>query len=96
MFSIIADRFMRFSFFTRRMKYDERANYRFLYNEGISAEDIHPRLQAQFGEDTYSPRSVRRWRPRPRQRREDLHDEVRPGRPQVDFLDVRIMSLLGQ
>jgi hypothetical protein len=54
------------------------------------------RLEAQFGDATYSQRKVRRWCQCVRQERKDLHDEVRSGRPPIDFLVIRILALLDE
>jgi hypothetical protein len=61
---------------------------RFLFKEGVDANDIHTRLLAQFGDEFYSLRSVRRWRQYVRQGRELMRDEPRSGQPPVDFLDI--------
>jgi biotin operon repressor len=52
------------------------------------------RLLAQFGDEAYSLRSVRRWCQYVRQGRELIHDELRSGRPPVGFLDIQILSNL--
>jgi hypothetical protein len=64
--------------------------------ERVSPEDIHARLEAQFGDTTYSMRSVWRWCQSVRQGSEDLHDEVRSGRLLIDFLNIRILALLDE
>jgi hypothetical protein len=76
------------------MEYDQRVIIRFLFNEKVSADEIQRRLTAQFGEDSYSIRSVRRWCQYLRQGRKDLHDEQRPGRPPLDNIDAKILALL--
>jgi hypothetical protein len=48
----------------------------FLCKEGISPEDIHAYLEAQFGDAIYSERSPWQWPQYVRQGREDLRDEV--------------------
>jgi hypothetical protein len=63
---------------------------------GIAPEDIHACLEVQFGDATYSERSVRWWSQHVRQGREDLHDEVPSDRPLNDFLDIRILALLDE
>jgi hypothetical protein len=78
------------------MEYGQRVIIRFLCKERFSPEYIYAHLEAQFGDTTYSEyseRSVRRWGQYVRQGREDLHDEVRSGRPPIDFLDIRILAL---
>jgi hypothetical protein len=78
------------------MEYDQRGIILFLCKEGISPQEIHRHLEAQFGDATYSERSVRRWCQYGPQGRENLHDEVRSGRPPIDFLNLRILALLSE
>jgi hypothetical protein len=93
MLRIIVAMSVRLQFFIQRMEDDQSVIARFLCKERVSPEDIHVRLEAQFGDITYSERSARRWCQYVRQRREDLHDAVRSGKPPIDFLDIRILSL---
>jgi hypothetical protein len=79
-------RSVRLRFFIQRMEYDQRVIIRFLYKERVSPENIHARLEAQFGDTTYSDRSLRRRYQYVRQRGKDMHDEVRSGRPPLIFL----------
>jgi hypothetical protein len=76
------------------MDFAQRAIIRFLFKEGVNANQIHMRLLAQFGDEAYSLRSVRRWYQYVRQGRELIHDELRSGWPPVDFLDIQILSNL--
>jgi hypothetical protein len=78
------------------MKYDQKVIIRFLSKEDVSVEDIHRLLEVQFWEDIYSPRRVRWWCQYVRQGRENLHDEARLGRRPIDFLNIRILSLLDE
>jgi Mn-dependent DtxR family transcriptional regulator len=78
------------------MESDQRVIIRFLCKERVSPEDILTRLEAQFGDPTSCPRSARGWCQYARQGREDLHDEVRSGRPPIDFLEIRILALLDE
>jgi hypothetical protein len=73
---------------------EQRVNIQFLHREGVTPDEIHTRLRAQFGDDTHSSRGVRRWCSYGRQGREDLRDEARPGRPPIDFLDLQILRCL--
>jgi hypothetical protein len=36
------------------MDYEQRVIIRFLQREGVAPDEIHTRLRAQFGDDTYS------------------------------------------
>jgi DNA-binding transcriptional ArsR family regulator len=76
------------------MDYEQRVIVRFLCKEGVLPAEIHTRVEAQFGEDAYSLRSVQRWCQLVRHGREDLHDGDRLGRSTLDFIDSKIMSLL--
>jgi hypothetical protein len=76
------------------MDFEQRVIIRFLFKEGVDANDIHMRLLAQFGDEADSLRSVQRWCQYVRQGRELIHDEHRSGRPPVDFLDIQILSNL--
>jgi DNA-binding transcriptional ArsR family regulator len=82
--------------FIQRMEYDQRTLVRFLCKDHISLEEVHARLEAQFGDAIYGERSVRWWCQYVRQRREDLHDKVRSGKLPIDFLDIRILALLEE
>jgi hypothetical protein len=68
----------------------------FLGKERILPEDIYTCLEALFGDAIDSKRSIRPWCQYVRRGREDLHDEVRSGRPSIDFLDIRILALLDE
>jgi hypothetical protein len=78
------------------MEHEQRVIIQFLCEEHASPEDIHARLEAQFADTTYGKRSLRRWCQYVRQGREDLHNEVRSGRPPIGFLDIRILALLDE
>jgi hypothetical protein len=78
------------------MECDQRVIIRFLSKKRVSPEDIHARLEAHFGDATYSERSVRRSSQYVQQGREDWHDKVRSGRSQIDFFDIRILALLDE
>jgi hypothetical protein len=76
------------------MDFEQRMIIRFLFKEGVDANDIHTRLLAQFEDEAYSLRSVQRWCQYVRQGREFMHDEPRSGWPSVEFLDIQILSNL--
>jgi hypothetical protein len=76
------------------MDFEQRLVIRFLFKEGVDANDIHTRLLAQFGDETYSLRSVQRSCQYVRQGRELMHDDPRSGRAPVDFPDIQILSNL--
>jgi hypothetical protein len=78
------------------MEYDQRVIIRFLYKERFSPGDIHTCLEAQLGDAIYSERSIWGWCQYVLQGREGLRNEVRSGRPPIDFLDIRILALLDE
>jgi hypothetical protein len=95
-FNIIADRFICFVCFTRRMKYDQRVNDHPVPLDGGSwpkkfTQDLRHNL-----EHTQSSHSVPRWCQYVRQGREDLHDEAPSGRAPIDFLDIQILLRLDE
>jgi hypothetical protein len=57
---------------------------RFLSNEGIAAEEITTRHQAQLAEHVYKLRTGRFWIGEVRFDRQDLHDEILTGRSPLD------------
>jgi hypothetical protein len=78
------------------MEYDQRLIIRFLWNEGIEANQITPRFQAQFREHAYKFRKIRFWIAEVRFGRQDLHDKIRTGRPPLDDLDAKILAILAK
>jgi hypothetical protein len=76
------------------MELEQRIIIHFLHREHVEPRDIHARLSTQFGDATYSLRSVQRWCQYIRQGLELLDDELLSGRPPIDFLDIRILSSL--
>jgi hypothetical protein len=76
------------------MEYDQRVIIRFLSNERTTADEITTRLQIQLAEHAYKLRIVRFWIGEVRFGRQDLHDEIRTGRPPLDDIDVKILAIL--
>jgi hypothetical protein len=74
------------------MEFGQRVIIRFLYREGVNANDIHIRLSARFGDAAYRLRTVHRWCQYIQQGRELLYDEPQSGGPPIDLLDIKIMS----
>jgi hypothetical protein len=81
---------------TFRIEYDQRVIIRFLWNERINAHKITHGLQAQFGEHAYTLRTVWFWIAEAWLDRQDLHDEIRTGRPPLDDLDAKILTILDK
>lgn len=59
----------------------QRSVIKFLTLEGVSAKDIHSRLQNQFGEDTLCYTQVKDWAAQFKRGRISVRDEPRSGRP---------------
>jgi hypothetical protein len=78
------------------MEYDQRVIIRFLSNEGIAADEITTRFQAQFAEHAYKLRTVRFWIGDARFGRQDFHDEIGTGRPPLDDVDAKILTILNK
>jgi hypothetical protein len=78
------------------MEYDQRVIIRFLWDEGTDANQITARLQAQFDEHLYKLPTVRFWIAEVHFGRQDLHDEIRTGRPTLDDLDAKILAILDK
>jgi hypothetical protein len=76
------------------MDFEQRVIIRFLFKEGVDANDIHPRLLAQLGNKVYSLGSLQRWCQYVRQARELMHDERRSRWPPVHCIDIQILSNL--
>jgi cell division FtsZ-interacting protein ZapD len=70
------------------MDFEQRVIIRFLFKEGVDANDIHMRLLAQFRDEASSLRSVQRCCQYVREGRELMHDEPRSRWSPVDFLDI--------
>jgi hypothetical protein len=73
------------------IEYDQRVIIRFLSTEGIAADEITARLQAQFPGHSYKLRTVQLWIDETRFGRQDLHDEISTGRPPLDDIDAKIL-----
>jgi hypothetical protein len=76
------------------MEYDQRMIIKFLWNDGVDTRQIVARLQAQFAEHFYQLRTVRFWITEIRCGRQDLHEEIRSGRPHLDDLDSKNLEIL--
>jgi hypothetical protein len=78
------------------MQHDQRVIIRFLSNEEIADDEITTRLQAQFVEHAYKLRTVRFWIGEVQFGRQDLHDEIRTGRPPLDDIDAKFLAILNK
>jgi transposase len=76
------------------MEYDQRVIIKFLWNEGANTRQIAETLQAQFAEHSYQLQTVRFWIAEIWRGREDLHDEIRSGRPLRDDFESKILAIL--
>jgi hypothetical protein len=86
--------FLQIQIFRCWMESEQRVIIRSLLKTSANADDIHRRLQAQFTDDAYSIRSVRRWCQFLRQVREDFHDGPSSGRLAINFINTKSLSAL--
>jgi hypothetical protein len=54
------------------------------------------RLQTQFDEHIYQLRTIQFWIAEARLGCQDLHNEIRVGRPPLDDLDMKILAMLDK
>jgi transposase len=69
---------------------------KFLWSEGVDSRQIAARLQEQFTEHAYQLRTVQFWIAEIRRGCQDLHDEIRSGRPPLDDLDDKFLAILDK
>jgi hypothetical protein len=81
---------------TLGMEYDQRVIIKFLWNHAADTSQIAARLQTQFTEYDCQFPTVQFWITEIRRGRQDLHDEIRSGRPPLDDLDGKILAILGK
>jgi hypothetical protein len=78
------------------MECDQGVFIQFLWNEKIDAHEIIHKLQAQFGEYAYVFRTFRFWIAEVWLGHQDLHEEIRTGRPPLDDCDAKILAILDK
>jgi hypothetical protein len=76
------------------MEYEQRVIIKFLTNESVDAHEIHTRLSAQFGEQTYALRAIQFWAREMQRGREDLQNDHRSKRRAFNCIDTKIISIL--
>jgi hypothetical protein len=76
------------------MSYEERVIIQFLHKEKVHPTQVHRRLAAQYGLETYNPQSVQHWCQLFDCRRQNLHDDPRSGRPPIDHFDAKIIGCM--
>jgi hypothetical protein len=74
------------------MSHGQRVIIQFLHKEKVHPTQIHRRLAAQYGLETYNHRSVQHWCQLFDCAHQDLHDDPRPERPPIDHLDAKIVA----
>jgi hypothetical protein len=70
---------------------EQRAVTKFLWKEGFPGKKLDERLQAVYGDAVYALPSVYFWVKEFNCGREDIVDQLRPGRPPTDNLDADIL-----
>jgi hypothetical protein len=78
---------------TFRLEYDQRVIIKFLHNEEADTHDIIQRFQTQFAQNAYAFRTVQFWIDEVCRGRQALHDENSMGRPPLDDLDAKILTI---
>jgi hypothetical protein len=78
------------------MEYNQRVIIKFLWKEEINARDIAGRLHAQFGEHAYQLRTVQFWIREIQLGHQNLHNEIRTGRPPFDDLGAKVLAILDK
>jgi hypothetical protein len=78
------------------MDHDQRVIIKFLWNEGTDSCQIAAKLQIQFVEHVYQLQTVKFWITEIRRGRQDLHDEIRNGRPPLGDFDGKILAILDK
>ena len=68
-------------------KDEQRSVIRFLWSEGVSGDEIHRRLSAQYGNSVLLKRSVYEWIEKLKNVRTSVTHEERAGRPSTDTSD---------
>jgi hypothetical protein len=79
-----------------RMGSGQRMIIWFFWNEGIEADEIKHRLQAQFRERDCALRTVRFWIAEVWSGPQDLYGEIRTRGSSLDDFDVKILSILDK
>jgi hypothetical protein len=77
-------------------KLEQRVIIKLLSNEGADPIEIHSRLLRAFQEDAYMLSSVYEWIRAFKTGRRSVLDEHRAGRPRLDHIDSKILSLLHE
>jgi hypothetical protein len=67
---------------------------KFPTNESVDAREIHTKLNAQFGVQTYALHKIQFWVGETQHSREDIHDAYRSGRPALDYINKNNISIL--
>jgi hypothetical protein len=75
---------------------DQRVIIKFLWNEGADACQIAARLQAQLAEHAYQIRTIQFLITEIRRGRQELHDEIRSGKPLLDDLDGKLLVIFDK
>jgi hypothetical protein len=74
--------------------HEQRFIIQFLHKETVHPAQIHRRLAAQYGLETYSLRRVQHWCKLFNCERQGLHNDLRSGIPPIDHSNAKIIACL--
>jgi hypothetical protein len=78
------------------MEYDQKVIIKFILNERVDPGDIADRLQAKFGGHASQLRTVQFWITQGWLSHQDLHGDIRTGRPPLNDLDAKILAVFDK
>jgi hypothetical protein len=74
------------------MEFEQHVIIKFLSTKEVSAPEIEVRLRKQYGEETYSTRTVYHWIQQFRLGRTMIEDEKRYDCPPIDDVDALVLE----
>jgi hypothetical protein len=79
-----------------QVELEQRSIIKCLTKENMDAHEILAKFQAHLEDKGHALRTVRFWMGEIRRCREDLRDEHHSRRPLFDYIDTRILHILGK